>query len=432
MIGLCKQDWEFRKLDINFHADSLWFRQQYISQENFRLHEEYKPLRKFFVEFYLPKLDFVWDQAMDTKEEHQKKFLLKRQNAVNNRWYRFLKRIFVTVEQTDELVANTSDRMDKKAQKKARTEEGGAEEAAAPDPEEMVFALAHTLWTEEEEGGAEEAAAPDPEEMAFALAHTLQTEEEIKKDYAHFDAETFAQYTHLQQSVKSLKKKAMKFECINSLAHLAVKLGANNTEVKAWLKDAADMRRCDIRSILSEEKHEGVPLVSRALDIAVLHDDFRLFDFIARNGGFGRTRDFSAFVKIASSFGDQGLPAATAMLQNSWWKTDLGVPMCDYTPLMHASKKGAKGLVKLFLECGEEHANAAYKNRLGESALFLAAVHEDEECARLIEAHLLNIATKGARCVMSAATLKLEAVTSAAMAGFAATKQAAITRKEER
>ena len=274
---------------------------------------------------------------MDTKEEHQKKFLLKRQNAVNNRWYRFLKRIFVTVEQTDELVANTSDRMDKKAQKKARKEEGGAEEAAAPDPEEM----------------------------AFALAHTLQTEEEIKKDYAHFDAETFAQYTHLQQSVKSLKKKAMKFECINSLAHLAVKLGANNTEVKAWLKDAADMRRCDIRSILSEEKHEGVPLVSRALDIAVLHDDFRLFDFIARNGGFGRTRDFSAFVKIASSFGDQGLPAATAMLQNSWWKTDLGVPMCDYTPLMHASKKGAKGLVKLFLECGEEHANAAYKNRLG-------------------------------------------------------------------
>ena len=70
--------------------------------------------------------------------------------------------------------------------------------------------------------------------------------------------------------------------------------------------------------------------------------------------------------------------------------------------------------------------------RGGESALFLAAVHEDEECARLIEAHLLNIATKGARCVMSAATLKLEAVTSAAMAGFAATKQAAITRKEER
>ena len=174
---------------------------------------------------------------MDTKEEHQKKFLLKRQNAVNNRWYRFLKRIFVTVEQTDELVANTSDRMDKKAQKKARKEEG-----------------------------------------------------EIKKDYAHFDAETFAQYTHLQQSVKSLKKKAMKFECINSLAHLAVKLGANNTEVKAWLKDAADMRRCDIRSILSEEKHEGVPLVSRALDIAVLHDDFRLFDFIARWGFWADSR----------------------------------------------------------------------------------------------------------------------------------------------
>jgi hypothetical protein len=188
-------------------------------------------------------------------------------------------------------------------------------------------------------------------------------------------------------------------------------------------------------------KYFGVRFLAQALDNAVLHDNFRFMDVISRAGGFGRIGDgmrddensFSVFVQIARSYGDKGLPAAKQLLDFNWWKMDLHVPMGGYTPLMHAAKNNAKGLVKLFLDCGGKDANAAYINQLGESALFLAADHEDQECAEMIKAHLLNndSATQSARYELSKATENLEAATSKAMARFEATKQAALARKEE-
>ena len=256
--------------------------------------------------------------------------------------------------------------------------------------------------------------------------------------FDHFDKETFKRYTLLKESAKSLKGKKKSADCMKDLACLAVKLGAKSEEVEYWLKRYADIMGVSISYL---HKYE-VPFLAQALDNAVLHDNFRFMDVISRAGGFGRIGDgmrddehsFSVFVHIARSYGDKGLPAAKELLQDdNWWKMELHVPMGGYTPLMHAAKNNAKGLVKLFLDCGEKHANAAYINRLEESALLLAAEHEDQECAEMIKAHLLNNddATKRARYELSKATERLDAATSAAMARFEATKQAALARKEE-
>ena len=256
--------------------------------------------------------------------------------------------------------------------------------------------------------------------------------------FDHFDKETFKRYTLLKESAKSLKGKKKSADCMKDLACLAVKLGAKSEEVEYWLKRYADISESDISHL---HKYE-VPFLAQALDNAVLHDNFRFMDVISKAGGFGRIGDgmrddehsFSVFVHIARSYGDKGLPAAKELLQDgNWWKMDLHVPMGGYTPLMHAAKNNAKGLVKLFLDCGEKDANAAYINRLEESALLLAAEHEDQECAEMIKAHLLNNddATKRARYELSKATERLDAATSAAMARFEATKQAALARKEE-